>query len=441
MASPDQLSPNKERADATRHEGVILGVRHIWGGEQPLRLSAVDRRQHTYVIGQTGTGKSTLLANLICQDIAAGRGVGLIDPHGDLAREVLDHIPPWRTDDVVYFNPADRDYPIGFNLLQDVPVGHRPRVASGIVAALKSVWRDSWGPRLEYILYASVAALLDCRNTSLLGVQRMLVDDYYRQWVVRQVRDPMVRSFWLDEFDGVDHRTRREWIAPIQNKVGQLLMAAPVRNVLGQVKRKFDPRFTMDHHRIFIANLSKGLLGEYKANLLGSMLLTIFQLAAMERADVPEDDREDFALYIDEFHNFTTDSFASILSEGRKYRLGLVLAHQYVEQLRQGLPEAIFGNVGTLVAFRVGEQDAPVLARAFGGGNAPEQFSALSNHEVRVKLLSGGGYADPFHARTLPPSSTRYDRAENLIRRSRKRYALPRRIVEDKIRRWMGDGR
>jgi hypothetical protein len=249
----------------------------------------------------------------------------------------------------------------------------------------------------------------------------------------------MVRSFWLDEFDGVDHRTRREWIAPIQNKVGQLLMAAPVRNVLGQVKRKFDPRFTMDNRRIFIANLSKGLLGEDKANLLGSLLVTSFQLAAMERAEVPEDQREDFALYIDEFHNCSTDSFASILSEGRKYRLGLVLALQYVEQLREGLAKAIFGNVGTLVSFRVGEQDAPMLARAFGGGYVADHFSALSNHEVRVKLLHGGGYADPFLARTLAPFSTRYGHGNNVIRRSRQRYATPRRIVEGKIRRWMGE--
>ena len=437
MQSPNQLLTSNQSVHTTAKDDVVLGLRHVWGGERPFGISPADRRQHTYVIGQTGTGKSTLLRNMILQDVEAGRGVGVIDPHGDLARDLLDHIPSSRTDDVIYFNPSDQDYPVAFNLLQGVPRQHRPRVASGIVAAFKHVFRDSWGPRLEYVLYAAAAALLDCENTSLLGVQRMLVDDYYRAWVVRQVVDPMVRSFWLDEFDAVDHRTRREWVAPIQNKVGQLLMAAPVRNVLGQVRRKFEPRFIMDNRRIFIANLSKGLLGEDKANLLGSLLVTSFQLAAMERADLPEQDREDFFLYVDEFHNFTTDSFASILSEGRKYKLGLVLAHQYCEQMRDGLAEAIFGNVGTLVSFRVGEQDASVLARAFGGGYVADHFSTLANHEIRVKLLRAGGYGDPFLARTVPPSSTRYGCARNLIRRARQRYATPRRLVERRIRRWM----
>src|SRR4029077_6961912 len=261
-----------------------------------------------------------------------GFGVGVIDPHGDLAEELLDCIPPWRTDHVLYFNPADSDFPIGFNLVRSSVDQRNYLQSSGVVGAFKHLWRDSWGPRLEYILYASVAALMECENVSLLGVPRMLVDARYRSRILKQVRDPIVLSFWENEFARFDKRFVAEVIAPIQNKVGQLLMAAPLRNVFGQVKSKIDPRFIMDNERIFIANLSKGRLGEDKTNLLGSLLVSKFQTAAMERADIPEESRKDFYLYIDEFPNFATDSFAAILSEARKYRLNLTLSHQYIDQ-------------------------------------------------------------------------------------------------------------
>lgn len=337
-----------------------LGVRSGWDGEQPFGLAPADRRRHLYTIGQTGVGKTSLLRHLILQDIEAGHGVAVIDPHGDLAGEILDYIPPRRTDDVVYFNPADLDHPVGFNLLAAVPAERRHLVASGVVSALKSIWRESWGPRLEYILYAAVAALLECQNVTLLGVQRMLVEETYRRWVVKQVKDPLVCSFWTEEFEDYDPRFRREAVAPIQNKVGQLLMAAPVRNILGQVRSRFDPRFMMDNRRILIANLSKGLLGEDKANLLGSLLVNAFQVAALSRADAPEENRLDFHLYIDEFHSFSTDTFATIVSEARKYRLCLTLSHQYISQLSKPVRDAVFGNVGTIVAFRVGETDARI---------------------------------------------------------------------------------
>jgi hypothetical protein len=218
-----------------------LGRRDVWGGSIPFGICRADRRQHMYCLGKTGTGKSTLLRNVILQDIYAGHGVGLIDPHGDLAEDVLDHIPRWRTDDVVYFNPADLDYPIGLNLFEHIPQERRHLMASGLVGAMKAIWHDSWGPRLEYILYASVAALLDCENVSILGIQRMLVDGYYRRWVVKQIHDPVVHAFWQNEFEGYDKRFMREAIAPIQNKVGQLLMSPPIRNVLGQCAEKSIP--------------------------------------------------------------------------------------------------------------------------------------------------------------------------------------------------------
>jgi hypothetical protein len=416
---------------------IDIGDRELWGGSSGFGLHGVDRRQHAYVIGKSGTGKSTLLHNCIVQDIAAGRGVGVIDPHGDLALELLNHIPSHRTDDVVYFDPASTEYPVGFNPLQNIPPEERHRSASGIVSALKSIWRDSWGPRTEYILYAAVAALQDVTDGSLLGVQRMLSDEGYRTWVTRQTKDLAVRRFWTHEFASYDDRFRREAVAPIENKVGQLLMAAPVRNLLGQIRRKIDARFMMDDRRIFIANLAKGRLGEDKANLLGALLVTSFQLAAMSRADIAEAEREDFFLYIDEFHNFNTDSFNSILSEARKYRLCMTLSHQYIEQLPRALAAAVFGNVGSLISFRVGEHDAGILAREFGNGYTPSAFSGLGNHHVVAKLLEKGGHVEPFFGRTLPPILPNHGRREQIVRRSREKYATPRHVVEGKLERWM----
>ena len=420
-----------------QNETTYIGNREIWGGEKPFGISHLDRRQHLYVIGKTGTGKTTLLRNLICQDIERGNGVALIDPHGDLAEEILDSIPSWRADHVLYFNPADSDFPVGFNLVRSSVASRKYLEASAVVGAFKHIWRDSWGPRLEYILYAGVAALMECENVSLLSLPRMLTDARYRRWVLKQVADPIVRTFWEREFAGFDKRLLAEIISPIQNKVGQLLMAAPLRNVFGQVKSKIDPRFIMDNRRIFIANLSKGRLGEDKSNLLGSLLISKFQTAAMERSDVPEGKRTDFFFYIDEFPNFSTDSFAGLLSEARKYRLNLTLAHQYIEQMTKEVREAVFGNVGSILSFRVGLTDARALANEFGSGYAPEQFTELANYEVRTKLLHDGEYGEPFFGRTMPPSGKPYGHHENLMRRSRERFGTRRELIESKIRRWL----
>jgi len=265
----------------------------------------------------------------------------------------------------------------------------------------------------------------------------MLSEESYRSWVVRQVKDPAVRRFWAVEFESYDERFRREAVAPIENKVGVLLMAPVVRNLLGQVRRKIDARFMMDNRRIFIANLAKGMLGEDKANLLGSMLVSSFQLAAMGRADIAEGDRQDFYLYVDEFHNFTSDNFASILSEARKYRLCMTLSHQFIEQVPHPLSAAVFGNVGNLISFRVGEHDAHLLSREFGDTYAPETLSGLGNFEIVAKLLEYGEHRQPFIGRTLPPIEPTHRTRDNLVQRSREKYATPRHIVEDKIDRWM----
>jgi len=415
---------------------IVLGVREEWGRENPFVLSPRDRQHHLYAIGKTGTGKTTLLRNLILQDIAAGHGVGVIDPHGDLANDILDHIPRHRIEDVVYFNPADMEHPIGFNLLGQTLPDNRHLIASGIVGAFKSVWSHSWGPRMEYILYATVAALLECENVSLLGIQRMLSDGKYRAWVVRQIKDPLLRAFWTEEFEGFKTSLQQEMVAPIQNKVGQLLMSPHLRNILGQIKSRIDARFMMDNGRIFIADVSKGKLGADKANLLGALLVTQFELAAMSRSNIPESERRDFYLYIDEFQSFATDSFVSILSEARKYRLCLTLSHQYTDQLRPEIRDAVFGNVGSMVAFRVGQRDAEILEREFGNAYPARRFVDLHNHEICIKILKDGEHGDPFVARTLAPWGNCHNHREKIIRRSREKYGAPRKIVEDRIRRW-----
>ncbi len=420
---------------------ILIGEREGWGNPIPFGISPADRRQHIYLTGKTGSGKTTLLRNMIVQHIAKGDGVGLIDPHGDLAEELLNHIPPWRTDHLCYFNPGDLDFPVGLNLLWDVAPDDRHLVASGIVAAFKGIWRDSWGPRLEYILYNAVAALLDCKNATLLGVNRLLIDDGFRAKVIRQIKDPFIRAFWAEEYEGYDQRFRREAIAPIQNKIGQFLLNPVVRNILGQVKSKVSIPFVMDHGRLFIANLSKGRLGHDKANLLGSLLVTQFQMAAMARANRPEGERLDFNFFIDEFQNFSTDAFASILAEARKYRLCLTLSHQYIDQLSLPVRQAVFGNVGTLIAFRVGHTDAEVLEKEFGHTFTAALLADLDRYEAVVKLLEDGANREPFRAKMLPPVENRLGRPDKLIAGSRQRFAKPRDVIERKLDRWMANAR
>ena len=414
---------------------IIYGLRHGWESSQPFGLGREDARQHVYVIGKTGVGKTTLLKNLIIQHIARGDGVGLIDPHGDLAEDLLNHIPPSRADHLCYFNPGDLEFPIGLNLIANVPKDERHLVASGIVGAFKSIWRDSWGPRLEYILYNAIAALLDCPNTTLLGVNRLLTDDNYRAWVVRQVQDPFIRDYWATEYASYDDRFRREAIAPIQNKLGQFLLNPVIRNILGQVRNRVSFPFMMDNGRLFIANLSKGKLGHDKANLLGSLLVTQFQLAAMARANQPEESRRDFYLFIDEFQNFSTDAFTAILAEARKYRLCLILSHQYVDQLTIPVRQAVFGNVGTLISFRIGSTDAEVLRQEFGKEFAAEQLVDLDRFEMVVKLMEGGVNKTPFRARSLPASNPRGASCKKLTMQSRERFASPRQRIERRLNR------
>lgn len=407
-------------------------------------IKRTDRRQHMYVIGKTGTGKSAMLHNLIIQDIANGEGVCVVDPHGELVESVLTKIPKERMQDVVYFNPADSEYPIGFNVLELPDPKYKHLVASGLMGIFTKIWAGTWSARMEYILNNAVLALLDTPGSTLLGVSRILVDKEYRQQILANVKDPVVRSFWLNEYEEWRDQFRNEAIAPIQNKVGQFLSTAMIRNVVGQPRSTIDIFKIMNEGKIFLVNVSKGRIGEDNSALLGAMLITKIQLSAMERVRISEDERVDFYLYVDEFQNFATDSFASILSEARKYRLDLILAHQYIGQLVTDVStkvrDAVFGNVGTMVVFRVGAADAEFLEQEFTPELVPEDIVNLPNYTVYLKLMVDGVTSRPFSARTLPPFKVgSSERAEEMvIAESRRRYAKPRYAVEEEISRWAG---
>ncbi|HKL16854.1 MAG TPA: type IV secretion system DNA-binding domain-containing protein [Patescibacteria group bacterium] len=401
-----------------------------------------DRRRHMYLVGKTGTGKTTTIENMIYQDIQAGKGVAVVDPHGDLAEKMINCIPSERINETLYFNPADTEFPIAFNILEKVDSKRRHLVASGLVGVFKKIWADSWGPRLEYVLRNTILSLLEYPDSTLLGIMRMLVDKDFRSKVVDNLTDPVVRSFWVEEYNRYHDRLRTEAIAPIQNKVGQFLSTSLIRNIVGQVRSKFNIREVMDQEKILIMNLSKGRIGEDASSLLGAMMITKIQLAAMSRMDMKEEDRKDFYLYVDEFQNFATESFASILSEARKYHLNLTLAHQYIGQLitdqSDRVRNAVFGNVGTMVVFRVGAEDAEFLSREFAPRFTEDDLVDLDKYNVYVKLMIDGVTSDPFSAITLPPISEPENNEEKIIRASRERYAEPKEVVEDKIARWSG---
>lgn len=400
-----------------------------------------DRRQHMYLVGKTGVGKSTMFENMIFQDIQAGRGVAIVDPHGELTEKVLDFVPANRINDTIYFNPADAENPFAFNVLERVGSEHRHLVASGLVGVFKKIWADSWGPRLEYVLRNAILALLEYPGSTLLGIMRILVDKEFRKKVVDRLTDPVVKSFWIDEYPRYPEKLRAEAIAPIQNKVGQFLSTSLIRNIVGQIKSKIDIRQIMDEGKIFVMNLSKGRIGEDASALLGAMMITKIQMAAMSRIDVPEDKRWDFYLYVDEFQNFATDSFADILSEARKYRLNLIIAHQYIGQLvseNSRVKEAVFGNVGTMIVFRVGAEDAEFLAKEFQPHFDETDLVDLDSHNIYVKLMIDGITSEPFSAITLPPLTRLEGNRDKIIRVSRERYAEPKKTVEEKIARWSG---
>jgi hypothetical protein len=402
-----------------------------------VMLQSDERRRHLYIIGQTGTGKSTLLLNLIRQDLVAGEGLALLDPHGDLAEAVLAHVPRARTNDLVYLNPADADWPIGFNPLSGVPNHLKPVVADGIVSAFRHVWPDSWGQRLDYILTNTVRALLDVPGATLLMAPRLLIDEPFRvQLITHHVGDPVVRAFWLTEYAAYSDSFRTEAISPIQNKVGKVLMEPRLRNMLAQPKSTITLRRLMDDGAIVICNLSKGGLGESTAHLLGAFLTTAMAQAALSRTDTPADERRTFHLYADEFQSFATESFALILSEARKYALTLTIAHQYLDQLPDDLRSAVFGNVGSIIACRTGAPDAPILAEQIGlqGSDA---LLDLPNFAAWARLLHRGVPSSPIRLDLYDAPQARRQSIHRLIETSRARFGRPRAEVEARISKFL----
>ncbi len=400
----------------------------------PFGIKEKDRAKHTYVIGKTGMGKSTLLLNMAIQDVKNGNGVVIIDPHGSFAEELLEFVPEERVKDVLYFAPFDLEYPISFNVMEDVGFDRRHIVASGLMSAFKKIWQDAWSARMEYILSNTILALLEYPNATLLSVNRMLADKAFREDVVSTVTDPGVRSFWVNEFANYTERFAAEATPAIQNKVGQFTSNPVIRNILGQPKSSFDIRQMMDEGKILIANLSKGRIGEVASTLLGSLFVTKTYLAAMSRADVSPAELKALPncyLYVDEFQTFANESFADILSEARKYKLALTIAHQYVEQMPEEVRSAVFGNVGTMIVFRVGSFDAEVFEKEFSPTFLATDIVNLGFTQIYLRLMIDGVGSKPFSAKTLPPiAKPPKSFVAEIIATSREQFASSRGEVE-----------
>lgn len=417
---------------------TIFGITNFRNGEKKFGIKMDDRRRHMYLVGKTGAAKTTIMETMVVADIKAGKGVCFVDPHGDTAERILEFIPEERVNDVIYFNPQDINFPIAFNPLEQVGTEYRHLVASGIMGVFKKIWIDMWSARMEYILNNTLLALLECPGSTLLGIMRMLSDKDYRKKVVDSLNDPVVKGFWVNEFAKYSQKFETEATAAIQNKVGQFVTNPLIRNILGQAHSSIDMRKIMDEGKILIVNLSKGGIGEDNSNLLGAMIISKIQLAAMSRMNIPENERKDFYLYVDEFQNFATDSFATILSEARKYHLCLIMAHQYIRQLISGdstkMRDAVFGNVGTMISFRVGAEDAEFLEKEFQPDFMLNDLVNLPKYNFYIKLMIDGVVSRPFSAKTIPPPRPpEEDYKDVLIENSRRLYSTPRIVVEEKI--------
>ncbi|MBX9906634.1 type IV secretion system DNA-binding domain-containing protein [Patescibacteria group bacterium] len=410
------------------------------GQNLPFGIKAKDRTRHIYVIGKTGMGKSTMLENMAVQDMQNGEGMAFLDPHGATAEKILEYVPEDRIKDVLYFAPFDMENPISFNVMEDVGPDKRHLVVSGLMSTFKKIWVDAWSGRMEYILSNTLLALLEYPDATLLGVNRMLSDKAYRDAVVANVKDPSVKSFWVDEFAKYNERYMQEAGDAIKNKIGQFTMNPLIRNIIGQPKSSFDVRQMMEDRKILIINLSKGLVGETNANLLGSMFITRIYLAAMSRADMPAAvmaKAPNFYLYVDEFQSFANDTFANILSEARKYKLNLTIAHQYIEQMEEDVRNAVFGNVGTTISFRVGPFDAEVLETVFAPQFTAMDLVNLGFAQIYLTLMIDGIGSRPFSAVTLPPiPKAGVSHVDQVISASRARFSCSRKEVEDTINKW-----
>lgn len=434
-AEPPSKLPilNGDRA----HDNNIsaFGLTNFRGINHQFGMLRRDRSRHLYIIGQTGTGKSGALELLALSDIFHGEGYAIIDPHGDFAENNMKFIPENRLKDVVYFNPSDTEFPLGFNPLEVYDPSKKSNTSSEVIGVLKRMFGDSWGPRLEYILRYSILALLDRPETTMLDITRILTDAEFRKDTLTYCKDPSVLQFWKQEFGQWGEKQVNEAIAPVLNKVGAFTANPIIRNIIGQPKSTFDIRKIMDEGKILVVNLSKGLIGEDNAAILGSFLVTKIQLAAQSRADIKNiEDRRPFHLYVDEFQNFATDSFAVILSEIRKYGLTLTVANQYVSQMTPSVKDAVFGNVGSMISFRVSVEDAPILAQQFSPQFDASDLMGLNNRHFVMSMIIDGQKSTPFSATTLNLPKPFNDLSAKIIENTRRTYGTPRQIIEDRIR-------
>ncbi len=425
-------------AQPNENQVLILGETNFRNGKQRFGIRNDDRRRHMYVVGSTGMGKSEFLKNMAIQDIEEGRGLAFLDPHGDSADALLNFIPPERIKDVIYFDPNDLSNPISFNVLDKVDYEYRHLIASGLIGVFKKIWgAEAWSGRMEYILNNTILALLEYPDSTLLAINRLMASKEYRKKVVSTLKDPIVKSFWTDEFAKYADKFATEATAAIQNKVGQFSSNNVIRNIVGQPHSKLDIRKIMDEGKILIVNLSKGAIGEDASRLIGALLITKIQLAAMSRVDIPESQRRDFYLYVDEFQNFATESFAGILSEARKYHLCLVVAHQYIKQMEEVVADAIFGNVGSIISFRVGAEDAEFLEKWFAPDFMAADIVNLGKYNMYIKLMVNGITSKGFSALSLPPfPKLEVTQRDAIIAASRETYSTPRETVEREIASW-----
>jgi type IV secretory pathway TraG/TraD family ATPase VirD4 len=380
-----------------------IGVTNWRDRRRIFGIAQSDRLQHLYVIGQTGTGKSTLLENLIKQDIEAGRGLAFLDPHGDSVSRLVRELPASRRPDLVYLDVPDIRSTVGFNPLEAVPVSQRALAASGIIEAFRNLWTTAWGARMEHILRNALLTLLDQPESTLDDLPRLFFEDRFREAAIRRITHPAVKAFWVREFAGYASRNKAEALSPIQNKLGAFLSQPPLYKVLTQARAGYRMRGLLDEGRIFLVNLAKGKIGGDGASLLGALIVSRLGLAGLSRADTPEDQRRPFFVYLDEFQSFTTISVASMLSELRKYRVGLNLAHQFMSQIPVEVRDAVLGNVGTMITFRLGPVDARLLVRQFGPEVGELDLANLPDHSVYVRLMVSGRISSTFSADTLPP--------------------------------------
>jgi hypothetical protein len=426
----------------------MFGITNYHNTQVKFGIKREDRRRHAYVVGKSGTGKSKMLELLIQDDIRAGHGIGVLDPHGDLVDNILRMIPEERKKDVILFDPSDTEFPIAFNPLEKVDDKFKMQITIGFIDIFKKLFGNNWSDRLEHVLRYTTLALLDSPNTSVLSILKMLTDKNYRQTIVARIQDSVVKNFWVNEFAGWSEKFDAEAITPLLNKVGQLVSTNMIRNIIGQPKNSFNIRDIMDNKKILLMKVSKGLLGEENSQLIGSMIITKIYQAAMARADMHQEDRQDFYFYVDEFQNFATDTFSEILSEARKYRLCMTIAHQYIGQLSDLIKKTVFGNVGSIVSFRVGAEDAVALADEYTPVFNVRDIINLGVREFYLKMSINGELSEAFSGKTMDMIFPAHDLSCEIIAESRKAYCTPRADVEEMLTKWdegavdeVGDGR